>query len=125
MGSIDISKITVSGEELLKTFVEKMGLEGAIIATSEGLEMASYFTTSHDADMVAANTASLLATVMGTLEETGKGHLNEMIISGSEGFIAVKDLGDEVALAVITPSNYKMGSLIVALKQFVKEIQDI
>ena len=123
MGSVDVGKLTVSGEELLKEFVEKMGLEGAIIATAEGLEMASYFKNSLDADMVAANTASLLATITGTLEDTEKGSLNEMIISGSEGFIAVKDLGNDVALAVITPKGYKMGALIVALKQFVKDIQ--
>lgn len=123
MGSVDVGKLTVAGEELLKSFVDKMGLEGAIIATAEGLEMASYFKESLDADMVAANTASLLATVIGTLEDVNKGSLNEVVISGSNGFIAIKDLGNDVALGVITPSGYKMGALIVALKQFVKEIQ--
>ena len=123
MGSVDVGKLTMSGEEMLKDFVEKMGLEGAIIATAEGLEMASYLKSSLDADMLAANIASLLATIIGTLEDNDKGSLNEMIISGTNGYIAVKDLGNDVALAVITPKDYKMGSLIVALKQFVKDLQ--
>ena len=121
---IDVSKISVSGGELLQAFVEKMGLDGAVIATAEGLEMASYFGGDRDADLIASDTASLLSVVMGTLEDTGKGSLNEMIISGSGGFIAIKDLGEDIALAVLSPEGYKMGSLVVALKQFVKDIQD-
>ena len=121
---IDISKIGVSGGELLQAFVEKMGLEGAVIATAEGLEMASYFSKDRDADLIASDTASLLSVVVGTLEDTEKGSLNEMIISGSGGFIAIKDLGEDIALAVLSPEGYKMGALVVALKQFVKDIQD-
>ncbi len=121
---IDVSKLSVSGGELLQAFVEKMGLEGAVIATAEGLEMASYFTKDRDADLIASDTASLLSITMGALEDTGKGSLNEMIISGSGGFIAIKDLGEDIALAILTPEGYKMGALVVALKQFVKDIQD-
>ncbi len=120
---IDVSKLNTSGEELLQKFVEKMGLEGAVIATAEGLEMASYFVKDRDAELIAADTASLLSTVMGALEDTEKGALNEMIISGSGGFVAVKDLGEEIALAVLTSAGYKMGGLVIALKQFVKDIQ--
>jgi len=121
---IDVSKISLSGETLLKNFVEKMNLEGAIIATSEGLEMANYFTKERDADLLASDTASLLSVTMGVLEDAEKDSFKEMIISSSDGFIAVKDLGEEIALAVLTPSDYKMGALIVALKQFIKDIQE-
>ena len=121
--SVDISKLTNEGAQLLQSFVEKMGLEGAIIATAEGLEMASYFTTDKDADLIAADTASLLSVLEGALENTGKGKLSEMIITAEGGSIAVKDLGDEIAFACLAPKGYKMGGLIVALKQFMKEIQ--
>ena len=121
---IDVSKIGLSGETLLKNFVEKMGLEGAIIATAEGLEMASFFAKERDADLMASDTASLLSVAIGVIEDTEKGSLKEMIISSSEGFIAIKDLGEEIALAILTTKDYKMGALIVALKQFVKDIQN-
>jgi len=58
------------------------------------------------------------------LENTGKGHLKEMVITAENGSIAVKDLGEDIALAVLAPDNYKMGGLIVALKVFMKEIQE-
>ncbi len=121
--NVDVSKVTMNGTELLKSFVEKMGLEGAIIATSEGLEMASYFSTNRDADLIAADTATLLSVLTGALENADKGKLSEMIISAEKGSIAIKDLGDDIAFATLAPKGYKMGGLIVALKVFMKEIQ--
>ncbi len=121
--SMDIGKLTNEGTELLKNFVDKMGLEGAIIATSEGLEMASYFTTDKDADIIAADTATLLSVLTGALENADRGNLSEMIISADNGSIAIKDLGDDIAFAALASKGYKMGALVVALKVFMKEIQ--
>jgi predicted regulator of Ras-like GTPase activity (Roadblock/LC7/MglB family) len=122
---IDIVKLNSQGAQLLEDFVKKMGIEGAILATSEGLEMASYFTDNNrDADLIAADSASMLSVISGMLENTDKGNLKEMIISAEKGSIAVKDLGDDIALAVLAPENYKMGGLIVALKTFTKEVQE-
>ena len=121
--SMDIGKLTNEGTELLKNFVDKMGLEGAVIATSEGLEMASYFTTDKDADLIAADTATLLSVLTGALENADRGNLSEMIISADNGSIAIKDLGDDIAFATLASKGYKMGGLVVALKQFMKDIQ--
>ncbi len=121
--SMDIGKLTNEGTELLKNFVDKMGLEGAIIATSEGLEMSSYFTTDKDADIIAADTATLLSVLTSALENADRGNLSEMIISADNGSIAIKDLGDDIAFAALASKGYKMGALVVALKVFMKEIQ--
>jgi predicted regulator of Ras-like GTPase activity (Roadblock/LC7/MglB family) len=121
---IDIVKLNSQGPQLLEEFVKKMGIEGAILATSDGLEMASFFNDSNrDADLIAADSASMLATITGMLDNTGKGNLKEMIITAENGSIAVKDLGEDIALAVIAQEGYKMGALVVALKLFIKEIQ--
>jgi predicted regulator of Ras-like GTPase activity (Roadblock/LC7/MglB family) len=121
--SLDISKLTSEGSALLEAFVQKNGLEGAVITTAEGLEMASYFRSDKDADIIAADLASLLASTHSVLDNTSTGNLSEMIINADNGAIAVKDLGDDVALGVIAPAGFKMGGLIVALKLFVKELQ--
>jgi len=121
---INIMKLNSQGGQLLEDFVKKMGIEGAVLATSEGLEMASYFSSDKDADLIAADSASMLSVVEGMLENTGKGKLKEMIVTAENGSIAVKDLGEDIALAVLAPANYKMGGLIVALKVFMKEVQE-
>jgi len=120
---LNIGKLTSEGAELLKNYVQKMGLEGALIATAEGLEMASFFSTDKDADIIAADMASLLASTHSILSNTEKGKLNEMIISSDHGSIAVKDLGEDVVFGVLAPEGYKMGGLIVSLKQFMKDLQ--
>ena len=122
--NIDIVKLNSQGPQLLEEFVKKMGVEGAILATSDGLEMASFFNnSSRDADLIAADSASMLSTITGMLDNTGKGKLKEMIITADNGSIAVKDLGEDIALAVLAPEGYKMGALVVSLKVFIKEIQ--
>ncbi len=121
--ALDIGKLTSEGEELLQNFVDKMGLDGAVIATAEGLEMASYFKSDKDADLIAADTASLLSVLTSVLENAGSGTLSEMVISADNGSIAIKDLGEDVAFAAMAPKGYKMGGLIVSLKTFMKEIQ--
>ena len=40
--AVDIGAITEKGEKILKQFVSKNRLEGAIVASAEGLELASY-----------------------------------------------------------------------------------
>jgi predicted regulator of Ras-like GTPase activity (Roadblock/LC7/MglB family) len=57
------------------------------------------------------------------LESTDKGALKEMIITAENGSIAIKDLGDDIALGVLAPESYKMGGLVIALKLFVKEMK--
>jgi len=121
---IDIGRLTKNDSELLKGFVNKMGLEGVIIVSSDGLEMASYFNNDGDADLISAYTASLLSILQGILKNIGKEGFREMIINSEGGSIAIKDLGDDLSLVCITPKGYKMGSLVVSLKQFMKEIED-
>jgi len=122
---VNISRLTAQGGDLLKEFVEKHNLEGALIATAEGLEMASYFRSDKDADIISADMASLLASTSSVLENISSGTLSEMIINADSCAIAVKDLGDDVALGILAPKGFKMGGLLVALKQFVKELQAV
>ncbi len=120
---LDIGKLTNEGEGLLRDFVQKMGLEGGLIATAEGLEMASFFTGNQEVDIIAADMASLLSSTHSVLTDSDKGKLSEMIITSDQGAVAIKDLGEDVVFGVLAPANYKMGGLVVALKKFVSELQ--
>jgi predicted regulator of Ras-like GTPase activity (Roadblock/LC7/MglB family) len=123
--AINSLKLSTEGGALLQEFVSSSGIQGAVLTTAEGLELASSFNDkSLDGDLIASDGASLLSVMSGILENTGKGELDNMIISAAGGFIAVKDLGGDIALAVLAPSNFKMGGLMVALKSFVKKLQE-
>jgi len=122
---VNVSKLTSQGSSLLENFVKSNGLKGAVIATAEGLEMASYFQDGKDADIISADIASLLASTSSVLYNTESGNLSEMIINATNGAIAVKDLGEDISLGVLGPQGFKMGGLVVALKQFVKELGEL
>ena len=121
---LNIGTLTSQGESLLEDFTKKMGLDGALIATSEGLEMASFFNSNKESDAIAADVASILSVINGgLLINTQSGALKDMIISAENGSIAIKDLGEDIALGIIAPEGYKMGGLVIALKKFVTELQ--
>jgi predicted regulator of Ras-like GTPase activity (Roadblock/LC7/MglB family) len=123
--AVDIGAITEKGEEILKEFVKKNRLEGAIVASAEGLELASYFTSNLDKDLLAADFASVLAGVEGLLNDSEKGTLSEIIVKGENGYLAIVSLGDNVVLGIIAPSNQKLGVLVIAMQQLVKQLQNL
>ena len=124
--AIDSIKLSTEGDAILKEFVASTGIQGAVLATAEGLELASAINdASLDSELIASDAASLLSVMAGILENTEKGTLDNMIISAEGGFVAIKDLGEDIALAVLAPANYKMGGLMIALKTFVKKLQNL
>ena len=120
---LNIGQLSSRGQAILQNYVRKMGLEGALIATAEGLEMASFFNVSKEADIIAADMASLLSSSLSLLSNTDKEGFSEMIIDSDKGAIAIKNLGDDIVLGVLAPEGYKLGGLVASLKQFVKELQ--
>jgi len=120
---LNIGQLSSSGQAILQDYVRKMGLEGALIATAEGLEMASFFNVSKEADIIAADMASLLSSSLSLLSNTDKEGFSEIIIDSDKGAIAIKNLGDDIVLGILAPEGYKFGGLVTSLKQFAKELQ--
>ena len=124
--AVDSLKLSTEGDALLKEFVNSAGIQGAVLGTAEGLELASAITDKTlDSELIASDSASLLSVTTGMLANTEKGKLDNIIISAEGGFLAIKDLGEDIALGVLAPANYKMGGLMIALKTFVKKLQSL
>ena len=121
--SVDITKLSINGRDILKKFVDQLNLRGAIIATAEGLEMTSYFKDNEDTDSIAADTATILASIQNFLQTVEAGELKEIIINAENGQIIIENLGDGISLAVVAPKNVTIGALLVALRKFIKELQ--
>ena len=123
--AIDPAVLAQKGETILKQFVTKNKLDGAIIASAEGLELVSYFTAELDKDLLAADFASVLAGVEGLLTDSNKGELSEIIVKGSEGYLAIVSLGDNIVLGVMAPKEQKLGLLTLAIQQLVKQLKSL
>ncbi len=125
MAMVDVNAVAAKGEDVLKEFVTKMGLEGAIVASSEGLEIVHYFVANMDTDIIAAEAASVLSAVQGFLADANKGNLHEIITKADNGYVAVMALGGDVVLAVMAPQTQKLGVLTIAMRQLAKKLQSL
>ncbi len=125
MAVLDINAIASKGEQVLQEFVTKMGLEGALVASSEGLEIAHYFVADLDNDILAAGSAAVLSSIEGFLADAKKGQLQEIIAKAENGYVAIMALGGDVALAVLAPANQKLGVLTIAMRQLAKKLQSL
>jgi len=87
--------------------------------------LVSYFTAELDKDLLAADFASVLAGVEGLLTDSNKGELSEIIVKGSEGYLAIVSLGDNIVLGVMAPKEQKLGLLTLAIQQLVKQLKSL
>ena len=83
-------------------------VEGAMLASRDGLPIASTFNPS-DASRVAAMAATVLSLGSRVVETTGLGTFEETVIQSANGTFIVYDAGDVAALAVVTRSGANIG----------------
>jgi len=119
---VDLTKITSEGNKIIEEFVKKRGLEGAMVVSADGFDLASYFTTSSiEPDLLAANVASIQLASEDLSNQNNKGQVSQVIIAAEEGEIAIKTLSVG-ALVLVAPKNYKMGLLLIALRELEKQL---
>jgi predicted regulator of Ras-like GTPase activity (Roadblock/LC7/MglB family) len=103
-------------EEVIAQVVKDNGLEGAVVADSEGLPIASFFLGDYDEDDIAAASAAILLISDSKLKEAGKGGLKQASIEGEDGYMIVAPLGKEFVLTVIAPKTSKLGIVLAAVR---------
>ncbi|MRJ06438.1 MAG: hypothetical protein C6I01_02815 [Epsilonproteobacteria bacterium] len=119
---VDLTKITSEGNKIIEEFVKKRGLEGAMVVSADGFDLASYFATSSiEPDLLAANVASIQLASEDLSNQNNKGQVSQVIIAAEEGEIAIKTLSVG-ALVLVAPKNYKMGLLLIALRELEKQL---
>jgi hypothetical protein len=119
---VDLTKITSEGNKIIEAFVKKRGLEGAMVVSADGFDLASYFATNTiEPDLLAANVASIQLASEDLSNQNNKGQVSQVIIAAEEGEIAIKTLSVG-ALVLVAPKNYKMGLLLIALRELEKQL---
>ncbi|ADU96090.1 roadblock/LC7 domain-containing protein [Thermovibrio ammonificans] len=109
-------------EEILTQVVKDNGLEGAVVADSEGLPIASYIVGDYDEDDIAAASAAILLISDSKLREAGKGSIKQASIEGQDGYMVVAPLGEEFVLTVIAPKNSKLGIVLAAVRSINRKL---
>ncbi len=124
--SVDAVKLGSSSNTLLKDIADKFGLDAVIVATSEGLELASYIKNNEvDAESVSADIATILALTMGLMRNIGKKPANNIILEANDGIGSITTAGSDIALGLVAPSGYKLGQLKLAIKELDKRVREL
>jgi len=100
------------------------GVDGAIVATSDGLLVAHVL-----AETEQSQTAALISAVVGlarhAVELTGRGELREAAIRGSSGHVLVFAVGDTAVLAVMTGAEVNLALVQLRARPMVRRLAEL
>ena len=100
-------------------------MEGAAIASSDGLIMAASLAGDAEEDRVGAMSAAMLALGERSAQELARGTVQQVYVKGNEGYVVLTKVGSEAVLICITNENVKLGLLFLELKRTVEDLKKV
>ncbi|MGQ4914536.1 MAG: roadblock/LC7 domain-containing protein [Candidatus Asgardarchaeia archaeon] len=98
-------------------------IQAAAIISQEGLPIASILPENVDDIKIAAMTAAMLSLGERAAMELQRGEMEELIISGSEGYVITMAAGKNAVLTVSIPSTVKLGLIFHFMRPAAQEIE--
>lgn len=105
-------------ERILKDVQSRIpDLEGLAVVTRDGLPIASALYTSTDEDRISAMTAASLSLSERVVIELERGAMEQVIITGSNGLVIIRDAGEHAVLVGIARVDAKLGLVLLDMKR--------
>ncbi len=105
-------------ERILKEVQSRIpDLEGLAVVTRDGLPIASALYTSTDEDRISAMTAASLSLSERVVIELERGNMEQVIITGSNGLVIIRDAGEHAVLVGIARVDAKLGLVLLDMKR--------
>jgi hypothetical protein len=98
-------------------------LEGLAVVTKDGLPIASALYSNTDEDRISAMTAASLSLSERVVMELDRGKMEQVIISGSNGIVIIRDSGEHAVLVGIARVNAKLGLVLLDMKRAAKKLE--
>lgn len=110
----------------LQNFVRgSSNIQGAILASSDGLELASILPVGMDEERTAAMSASMLSLGERIGRELARGTVERLIFEGEKGYGILVGCGSDAVLLVLANSAAKQGLLFLEVKRLVSQIKPL
>jgi predicted regulator of Ras-like GTPase activity (Roadblock/LC7/MglB family) len=100
------------------------GVEGCVVATSDGL-LVAHVLPEDEQSQVAALIATMTAVARQAVLITGRGGLLEAAIRGTSGYLAVYAVGDSAVLAVLGRPNLNIALLQLRTRPVVARLDQL
>jgi len=116
--------------QLRKLIAAASGVTAALMATRDGLELASVVDSSHTlpCERVTTMTRSILGLSEAVLRAADLGDCQEVVIEAAGGFAVVRAVGDacdQLLLSVVTDRNAMLGQVLWAMRRCCEEIRPV
>jgi predicted regulator of Ras-like GTPase activity (Roadblock/LC7/MglB family) len=92
-------------------------IEGIAVVTRDGLPIASLLHSDNDEDQISAMTAASLSLSERVVIELKRGIMEQVIITGSDGLIVIRNAGEYAVLVAIVRINTKLGLVLFDMKR--------
>ena len=120
--AIDTAKI----QTVLHVFVSGTSdIEGAALVTPDGLPLITVLPSPMDEERVSAMSAALLSLGERISSELVRGRIDQIAITGEEGYCILVSCGEEAVFLVLANRTVKKGILNLEVKRAVGEIQPL
>ena len=100
-------------------------VEAAALISEDGLVIASVLPQTVEEGRVAGMSATLLALGTRAATELGRGHLDQVLIRGEKGYVAMMDSGSGTLLLVLTTQDAKLGLIFLEMKRAIAEFKKL
>jgi predicted regulator of Ras-like GTPase activity (Roadblock/LC7/MglB family) len=97
-------------------------LEGLAVISKEGLSISSMLFTTVDEDQIGAMTAASLSLSDRIVLELERGVMDQVIITGTNGLVIIRDAGEHAVLVGIAKPNAKLGLVLLDIKRAAKKL---
>ncbi|MGB0514890.1 MAG: roadblock/LC7 domain-containing protein [Wenzhouxiangellaceae bacterium] len=101
------------------------GVNAAALITSDGMALEFTHAADVDVDRFAAMSASLLALAERQIEEAERGHLNQLLIEGTEGAVLLIRAGADYVLTVSTEPGALLGKIFVETRRVATTLRQL
>ncbi|GAA6619454.1 roadblock/LC7 domain-containing protein [Scytonema sp. NUACC26] len=110
-------------QDELQNFVSGSAeVQGAILASPDGLALASVLTVGMDEERTAAMSASMLSLGERIGRELARGSVDRIVVEGEKGYGILVGCGQEAVLLVLASAAAKQGVLFLEVKRIVAKL---
>lgn len=92
-------------------------VDAAVVASREGLTLASALPDDTDVDGIGALSAELLVLAQQAAAHLGRGTMRQLFVEGEEGFVFVLSAGSQAVLTAVTARTASLGPVIHEMRR--------
>ncbi|MEC4887963.1 MAG: roadblock/LC7 domain-containing protein [Scytonema sp. PMC 1070.18] len=118
----DIIKVSMLQKQLQNFMSSTAEVQGAILASPDGIALASVLSVEIDEERSAAMSASMLSLAEQIGQELVRGPIDRIIMEGEKGYGVLVSCSQEAVLLVLASAAAKQGVLFLEIKQVVAQI---